>query len=175
MGSRLFIPIWMQGLILDKIHDGHQGIVKCLERAKTSVWWIGLSSQIENLVKSCQKCIESATNSIEPLIPTEFPYRPWQRLATDLFELNSSKYLLVVDYYSRYIEVAKLSGTTSRAVVNHFKLIFARHGIPDTLVPDNGPQYASHVFRQFASIYNFKHITSSPKYPQSNGLALRDR
>lgn len=159
--------------MLGKLHQGHQGIVKCRELAKSSVWWNGLSTQLENLIKSCQKCIEGSQNVREPLIPSKFPDRPWQKVATDLFELDGQKYLLVVDYYSRFIEIAKLFGTTSAAVINHLKSIFGRHGIPEIVFSDNGPQYASQTFREFAGKYYFKHITSSPNYPQSNGLAER--
>ena len=55
-GSRLVIPVAMQKTILGKIHEGHQGITKCRERAKQSVWWPGLSKQIKDLVDKCDKC-----------------------------------------------------------------------------------------------------------------------
>jgi transposase InsO family protein len=79
----------------------------------------------------------------------------------------------VVDYYSRYIEIARLHTTSSSAVINHLKSIFARHGIPQTFISDNGPQYCGNAFREFAKSYGFEHITSSPRYPQSNALAER--
>ena len=51
--------------------------------------------------------------------------------------------------------------------------IFSRHGIPATVISDNGPQYSSEAFRFFSQEYNFNHVTSSPHYPQSNRLAER--
>ena len=78
-----------------------------------------------------------------------------------------------LDYYSRYPEIAKLSSTTSSAVITVLKSVFARHGIPEVVRSDNGPQYSSKEFSQFASSYGFQHITSSPRYPQSNGQAER--
>jgi len=51
--------------------------------------------------------------------------------------------------------------------------IFARHGIPDVIVSDNGPQYSSHEFGEFVKTLNVKHITSSPYHPQGNGEAER--
>ena len=53
------------------------------------------------------------------------------------------------------------------------KSVFSRHGIPRTVISDNGPQYDSVEMKQFASTYGFNHVTSSPYYPQSNGLAER--
>ena len=91
-------------------------------------------------------------------------------MATDLFELNGTTYLLLVDYYSRYIEVQKLKSTTSASIITALKAVFSRHGIPATVVSDNGPQYE---MREFAESYSFTHITSSPHYPQANGEAER--
>ena len=78
-----------------------------------------------------------------------------------------------MDYFSRYPEVIKLNSTTSQAVISSLKSIFSHHGIPTVLVSDNGPQFDSRDMKEFASTYGFQHITSSPYYPQSNGLAER--
>ena len=100
-----------------------------------------------------------------------FPDRPWQRVATDLFHFKNKDYIVVVDYYSRYIEFSCLTSMTSTAVINCLKSIFARHGIPEAVVSDNGPCYASQDYRKFAKEYCFESITSSPHYPQANGEA----
>ncbi|XP_055505524.1 uncharacterized protein K02A2.6-like [Leucoraja erinacea] len=101
------------------------------------------------------------------------PDRPWQTLGADLFTLKNKTYLLVVDYFSRYVEVALLSPTRSTDVVVHLKSIFARHGICEFLKSDNGPQFSGSHFKSFAAEYGFMHITSSPRFPQSNGEAER--
>lgn len=67
----------------------------------------------------------------------------WQKVATDLFKWKKSHYLVIVDYYLRYIETAKLSSTGSADVMKHLKSMFARHGIPETVMSDNRPQYSS--------------------------------
>ena len=94
-------------------------------------------------------------------------------LAKDLFDWKQETYLLVVDYFSRYIEIARLNRPTTTEVVTRLKSIFARHGIPETLISDNGPQYASQEFAEFAQDYEFQHHTSSPYFPQGNGEAER--
>ena len=96
-----------------------------------------------------------------------------QKVATDLFYLKTSTYLLLVDYYSRYIEISKLNGQSSSEVIRHTKSIFVGHGVPQEVVSDNGPSYSSLQYKQFAAKYGFTHITSSPRYPQSNGEAER--
>lgn len=80
----------------------------------------------------------------------------------------------MTDYFSRYPEIARLQSLTTQAVVTHCKSIFSRHGIPEVVVSDNGPQFsrvATSAFSTFARENGFKHVTSSPRYPQSNGLA----
>ena len=64
-----------------------------------------------------------------------------------------------------------MTNTTSAGVISFLKANFARYGIPGTLISDNGPQFSSKEFKEFAKIYCFHHITSSPHFPQSNGLA----
>uniref|UniRef100_A0A3B1IFN4 Gypsy retrotransposon integrase-like protein 1 n=1 Tax=Astyanax mexicanus TaxID=7994 RepID=A0A3B1IFN4_ASTMX len=165
-GTRLVIPSVMRNSVQEKIHEGHQGIVKCRERAKQSVWWPGLSSQIEELVLNCTACVKERNNTAEPLMPTKLPDRPWQKLGADLFTLKNANYLLVVDYFSRYIEIAQLSPTRCADVIVHLKSVFARHGIPETLITDNGPQFSGAQMSAFAAEYEFVHVTSSPRYPQ---------
>ena len=107
------------------------------------------------------------------MIATRLPDFPWQRVGTDLFQLNGTNFLIIFDYFLRYPEVVKLRGTTSRDVIEILKSTFSRHGIPETVVSDNGPQFSSQEFRDFAKQYEFCHVTSSPLYPQSNGQAER--
>ncbi|XP_060085463.1 uncharacterized protein K02A2.6-like [Ylistrum balloti] len=171
--SRLVIPMALRREILSQIHEGHQGIVKCRRRASESVWWPGMSKDIGDLVKDCLHCAKHRTDKAEPMVSSVTPERPWKEVGTDLFYLNGNNDVLVVDYFSRYIEISKLMGTTSHIVVDHLKSIFARHGIPEIVRSDNGPQYCSDVFRQFSAEYEFEHVTSSPRYAQSNGEAER--
>ena len=171
--TRLVIPEALQKDILERIHEGHQGIVKCRAFARSCVWWPKLSQQIESLIKDCKTCEKQRQLQPEPLQPTKTPDFPWQRVGMDLFEWKNHPYLLIVDYYSRWIEIAHLRQTTSSTVIEHIKSIFARHGIPETVVSDNGPQFSSVQYAQFAKSYGFIHLKSSPLHPQGNGEAER--
>lgn len=171
--SRLVIPAELQKDILQRLHEGHQGIVKCRALARSCVWWPGLSKQIEKEVGACATCEKERVHHPEPLLPSKTPDYPWQRVGMDLFELKGHQYLLIVDYYSRWIEFAHLTQTTSKSVIEHCKSIFARQGIPEVVVSDNGPQFSSREFLTFADSYGFTHLTSSPHHPQGNGEAER--
>ena len=171
--NRIVVPHSMRAEVLQKVHQGHQGIQRCRLRISSAVWWPRISRDIEDYIKSCPICQQSTIPPTEPLLQTKLPNHPWERVAADLFQLKGKSYLVVVDYFSRYVEVQSLSITTSASVVNALKAIFARHGIPATFVSDNGPQFDSQEMKRFAECYGFNHVTSSPHYPQSNGLAER--
>ena len=172
-GNRILVPPSLRKETLSKLHNGHQGIQRCRLRAKVSVWWPGIMREIENMISQCHTCARQFSPRKEPMIPTELPDYPWQRVGTDLFHLNGDNYLVVVDYFSRYPEIKKLSSTTSTAIIQTLKSIFSRLGIPQQVVSDNGPQFASQHFTNFAKSYDFQHVTSSPHFAQSNGLAER--
>ena len=167
----ILIPPSLRADTLQKLHQSHQGIEKTKRLARESIFWPGMNSQIEELVSNCSTCLHHASaNQREPLHPHEIPSRPWKKVGTDLFDWNGKPHLIVVDYYSRYPEVSELRNTKARTVINKTKSIFSRHGIPESVVSDNGPQYSSEEYKQFANDYNFIHNTISPRYPQSGGL-----
>lgn len=174
-GERILVPKSMHREMLDKIHNiSHLGVHKCLRRAREIVFWPGINGQIKEKVAKCEICNEFRNaQAKQPMKPHEIPDRPWQILGTDLFELDGQNYIILVDYYSKFFEISKINGTGSLAVMNVLKQNFARYGIPDKLISDNGPCYASVEFAEFAKTYQFTHVTSSPRYARSNGMAER--
>ena len=124
------------------------------------------------MVENCKSCQLNRADTAEPLKPSPLPDRPWQKVAVDLCEHKKYTYVVIVDYYSLYIEVLSCSETT-QSVVQAMKATFARHGIPEIVRCDNRPQFVSREFQSFASEYGFTAITSSPRYPRSNGEAER--
>lgn len=172
-GTRILIPGCMQPEMMERLHEGHQGVTRCVARAQGSLWWPGITRQIKEMVERCEICCQYSQAKTEPLMTTPLPARPWQKVAADIFQWRNGHYIVVVDYYSRYIEVANLPTLTTSTTVERLKVIFARFGVPEILVTDNGPQFASTDFATFAQDYGFNHTTSSPRYPQSNGEAER--
>uniref|UniRef100_A0A0A9YGK9 RNA-directed DNA polymerase n=1 Tax=Lygus hesperus TaxID=30085 RepID=A0A0A9YGK9_LYGHE len=174
-GSRIIIPQGVQRFILSRIHEGHLGVTKCQQRARRNiVWWPGMYRAIEETVKNCPQCIQNSSNKQQPLIPSEFPKRPWQKLGIDLFKLDGVWFLVATDYYSRYFELAQLSGLKSNEVIVKLKSFFCRHGIPEEIRSDCGTQFQAILgseFDEFSKSYGFTHKTSSPHFSQSNGAA----
>jgi len=83
--DKIVIPTCLQEDILSRIHQGHQGIVKCRLRARTSVWWPGLTQQINAIMECCKDCCKNFQTHCEPLISSPLPSRPWEKIATDLY------------------------------------------------------------------------------------------
>ena len=171
--NRIIVPQTERLETLRLIHEGHLGITKCLERARRAVWWPAMSEAVSEMVKNCTTCKLHSKTTPEPLRPTATPDRPWQVVGSDLFYHKGQCFLLLVDYYSRYPEVCKLESETANEVIKQMKEVFSRHGIPEMVISDNGPQYASQEFRRFAASYRFQGVTSSPRYPRGNGAAER--
>ena len=173
LNERIVVPQSMRRSILMMIHEGHLGIEKCKSMARQCVYWPGINRDIEHVVSSCSICqAHRHRQSSEPLMPHPVPQRPWQKLGVDIFSFSRHDYLLVIDYYSKYPEVVMLSDKTASTVVQSLKSIFARHGIPDEVFSDNNP-FNSACMRSFAREWNFNLSTSSPTYPQSNGMVER--
>ena len=97
--------------------------------------------------------------------------RPWAKVGADFCEFDNRTLLVINDYYTNYTEVARLNTKTSRSVIKEMKVVFARFGVPDTLITDTGLQLSSAEFAVFAKTWGFEHKTSSPLYPQSNRKA----
>ena len=169
---RVIVPKLLRAEILSRIHSSHLGAESCLRKARDVVFWPGMSNEIKESVANCQICADfQVRNPRQSLQTHEIPDRPWSRVAADLFSLHGKNYIVLVDYYSNFLEVSELPDTTACSVIQFLKERFSRHGIPDCLVTDNGSQIVSQEFIQFTTDWEFKHVTSSPRYPKSNGKA----
>ena len=174
--TRIVIPHKLRQATLKQIHEGHLGLKKCQARAKCSVYWPRLYAELQDLVLNCQVCLKFSqakrkTKHAKNNLGQELPLVPWTKLATDLFHFEGDSYLLVVDYTSRFPIVHKLTSMTGKTIARHMQAIFAEQSAPETLVSDNGPCYTLQEFQQLMQALAINHITSSPHYPQSNGLA----
>ena len=110
----------------------------------------------------------------EALLKHEIPDQPWVKIGTDLFSFDNKDYVIIVDYTSKFFDISCLPNTKASTVINHTKAVFSRYGIPREVVSDNGPQFTSYEYIKFSQEWDIKHITSSPKYPKSNGFVERN-
>jgi hypothetical protein len=110
-----------------------------------------MCSQLKDVISKCEACSRfSKRQSKEPMVCREPPKRPWQHLAVDLFVFKETDFVVLADYYSDFFEVDALRTTTAKEVIKKMKVHFARHGIPESVRSDGGPQFVSQQFAEFA-------------------------
>ena len=170
--SKVLIPETLKQKYLKQIHQGHQGIEACRSRAREFVFWVNINSDLKEMVEKCDICQsqQNSTASVQKYV-SEVPPHPWHTLGSDLFYFQRIDFLVVVDYFSKYLIVRKLPSSTSSAVIKELGMIFSEFGNPLVFRSDNGPCYSSQEFKFFMQNWLVEHRTSSPYYPQSNGLA----
>ena len=114
-GQQIIIPSELQELYLKKIHDGHQGVVRCQQRARSCIYWPGINADIESLVSSCALCQKyQASQQRETLEPVmDIPHISWHTLGTDIFTQDRKNYLIIADYHSKFPLVEPLGNSAT--------------------------------------------------------------
>ena len=82
-------------------------------------------------------------------------------------------FMIAVDSHSKWLEVEIMPNVTSETTIEKLRDMFARYGLPERLVSDNGPQFTSSEFATFMKRNGIKHILVAPYHPRSNGQAER--
>ncbi|XP_058828239.1 uncharacterized protein K02A2.6-like [Topomyia yanbarensis] len=168
---RLVIPTSLQSTITKWLHAPHLGVEKTLARARSQFFWPGMSNDISEFVKGCSVC-EKFTRNIqkEPLHQGSPPNYPFQCVGIDLYEYAGHDHVVIVDAYSGFVISRQLGEKSARHVINVLDRVFCDYGYTTQIRSDNVP-FNSSAFDSYANKCNIEFIFSSPRYPQSNGLA----
>lgn len=174
-GHRIVLPTALNRRILDLLHETHPGMATMKNIARSLFWFPGLDGEIERLVRECPACVQAAAM---PPAQTPVPWpttgEKWSRLHADYAgPIEGHMILVVVDSETKWIEAVPTKSATAEVTVEALRAMFARFGLPRTLVTDNGPQFTGFHFRNFLAQNQVKHLTTAPYHPQSNGLAER--
>jgi hypothetical protein len=173
-GRRIVVPKELRKSLLTNMHLDHGGISKTMAKAREAVYWPGMNEDITRTVENCYACqVTSRKNQSEPMMPGKLPDYPFQVIGLDYFEENGAQYIVIVDAYSHWFDLYPASSTQFKVLQDILFSHFAKHGIPEKIISDNGPPFHSHQYKEFCVNHDIKSVTSSPKYPQSNGLAER--
>ncbi|XP_060774454.1 uncharacterized protein K02A2.6-like [Neoarius graeffei] len=170
--QRVIIPKSLRAEMLTRIQASHVGGDACYRQAKETLYWPNMQGEIKDHVSQCSACNEYAhEQQKETMMSHALPTWPWQILSMDLFKQAGKDFLLMVDHYSDFWEIELLPDLSSETTVRRCKAQFARHGQPDRVITDCGPQFDCETFRRFAREWDFDHVKSSPRHPKSNGKA----
>ena len=172
-GEQVIIPESLRTSYLERIHEAHQGITRCQQRARASVYWPGINRDIENLVTTCFTCQKyqrsQPKETLMPIIP-EVPNIPWHTLGSDMFHVDGHDYIVIADYYSKFPVVERLQNLTSRVTADIMRKCFSLMGTPNTIISDNGGPYIGKEVQELMNELGIVHITSSPHHPKSHGF-----
>ena len=171
----MVVPARGQQQLLEDLHTAHPGIVRMKNLARSYLWWPGLDRDIEDKVKSCQvRQLQSAAPATAPLHPWEWSEKHWSRIHIDhAGPFMGQLFLIVIDAYSKWIEVYPTSSTSATATIEKLRQAFANHGLPEMVVSDNGSGFASEEFADFMARNGILHVKTAPRHPSSNGLVER--
>ena len=165
-GPRIVIPAVLRKEMMSMIHASHIGIEGSIRMARDSLYWPRMNADLKEYISKCDICLaHQAVPGKESLLQHEIPERPWARIGVDLCELRGRTLLVVCDYYSNYIEVEKIHAATTQSISKVLKCLFSRYGVPNVVVSDNGPQFSSADFANFAQTWGFTHTTTSRTIP----------
>ncbi|KRY52595.1 Transposon Tf2-9 polyprotein [Trichinella britovi] len=174
-GNRVVIPSQARSRLLTMLHDGHPGIVRMKALARRYFWWPKMDEDIEKTVNTRDVCQSSrAAMPKAPVHSWETPNNPWSRLHIDFAgPFQGKTFLIVVDTFSKWLEVIPISEMSTRTVIEELHQLFATHGLPNTIVSDNAAQFLSVEFQQFLKRGAIRHARIAPFHPASNGQAER--
>ncbi|XP_022816983.1 uncharacterized protein K02A2.6-like [Spodoptera litura] len=173
-GHKVVIPEKLRTKILMELHQSHLGIVKTKAEARARVWFPGIDAALERLIGSCDVCMQSRPSPARaPIAHWEYPPTPFYRIHIDfLGPISGSTFLVVVDAYSKWVEVYNMKcNTSTSATIDKLYEFMSRFGIPHTLVSDNGTSFKSHDFEAFCRVNGISHVTSPTYHAASNGQA----
>ena len=173
-GNRVVIPEKLRRDVMEMLHTTHAGVVTMKNMARRYLWWAGLDKDIEDRCKTCADCqINQNMPRRAESHPWDIPDGPWQRVHIDFATFKGSQWLVVVDAYSKWVEVVKMyQDTTARNLIVKMRNIFAQFGLADVVVSDNGPQLSrSKEFVEFLKSNGVRYVPIPSYHPASNGLA----
>ena len=149
-GARAVLPPRFREQLLNELHLEHQGITCTKTFARSYLWWPTLDSDIDSLISSCLVCKAVQPESPKaPLHPWSYATRPWEHIHIDYAEKKGRYYLIVVDSYSKWLEVLSMKSMTAGKTIERLHSLFARYGLPKILLSENGGQFTSEEFSKF--------------------------
>ena len=172
--DRVIIPITLQRRILKEFHCSHPGISKMKALMRGHTYWPRIDRDNERIVRECQGCLLAAKAPPVQIQPSPKTDTLWTRSHIDYAgPLNGPYFLVVVDSFTKWLEVFKCKQPTSTSTTDAPRLLFSCFGVPKTIVSDNCTQFTSKEFEEFCKAPSIEHLTTAIYHPRSNGLAER--
>ncbi|XP_055714762.1 uncharacterized protein K02A2.6-like [Phlebotomus papatasi] len=172
--DRLVVPETFRSRILVQLHESHPSMARMKALARSYVFWPGLDGDIEHKVRNRTDCATTARSPVKAHLSSwPLSSAPWQRIHLDYAKYKGDYFFLIIDSYSKWPEVFWTSSMTTSTTIQRLTEVFARHGLPDIIVSDNGTQFVSEELQQFCRSNGIEDIHTCPFSPASNGPCER--
>jgi len=136
-----------------------------------------MKKDVQMIIKSCHRCqicrSQILNKNVESIATP--PGYPFSRVGLDLVgplppTKNGNKYIIVlVDYLTKWVEAEPLEKIESDDIIKFLKMVFSRHGIPEILITDNGPQFISDKTKAFLDLHDVYVHYATTYHPATNG------
>nr|XP_027229813.1 uncharacterized protein LOC113821505 [Penaeus vannamei] len=153
------------------LHDSHRGVEATHRRARQTVYWPGIDSDIKSTVEACDSCQRlQPSQQQEPYLCDDQPSRPFESVSADFFQVAGKSFLVIADRLSGWPVVTPCGQDTTATKVMRMFCGTSRSRCTCPLRTDGGP-HSPEEFRRFTERWGVHHLVASPHYPQSNGHA----
>lgn len=154
-----WVPAHLRNLVLRLSHDhplsAHAGFFKTMRRTQDQFFWLGMRADISRYVRSCRQCQTLKPRRQKPkgLMDSTWATEPMQQLSVDLIgplpttAKQNRHILIVIDKFTKYIELFPIRAPTSRTIVDKMVEVFCRHGVPQSISSDNGKTFVSALWK----------------------------
>ena len=168
-GERVYIPPNLRPNVMGALHRAHQGSTGMSSRASASVWWPGITNDIQSQCASCGDCdVHAPSQPAAPPLPKDHPQYPMEQMCADYFHFQGREYVVFVDRYSNWPSVVFPKNSGANELVRIMRDFFSTMGVPRSLATDGGPSFMSQEVGEFLERWGVQHRVSSAYHPHSN-------
>ena len=167
--ERVVVPASLRPEVLETLHSSNGGISSMTSRASSSVWWPGITADIEKVRQNCSSCDKVAPSQpAAPPNPLPSPDYPFQQICSDFLTYRGHDYLIFVDRFSCWPSVYKVPNVGSDQLVKRLRHHFETFGASEELATDGGLGYVAAATQSFLKQWGCRHRLSSAYFPHSN-------